>query len=72
MASLRTPALVAALDDRRCSGCRWCLPTCDARALVWATADNELFLDSWACTGCGDCVRICPEGALTLAPRGRP
>jgi MinD superfamily P-loop ATPase len=69
MDALRAPSLVAVLDDRLCSGCRMCLPACDAHALVWVAADRELFLDSWACTGCGDCARVCPERALTLAPR---
>jgi MinD superfamily P-loop ATPase len=66
----RVPALTVSLDDVRCTGCRLCLPVCDARALIWVTADQELFLDSWACTGCGDCVRVCPERALALARRG--
>ena len=71
--SLTSPAtLVAVLDDRRCSGCRLCLPACDARALIWVTAEKELFLDTWACTGCGDCVRSCPEGALRMDRRASP
>jgi MinD superfamily P-loop ATPase len=72
VATAAAAALVAVLDDRGCSGCRLCLPVCDAHALVWVAAENELFLDSWACTGCGDCVRTCPEQALRLSPRDRP
>jgi MinD superfamily P-loop ATPase len=61
---------VAALEEERCSGCRECLPACDAGALIWVTAERELMIDPWSCTGCGDCVRICPDGALSLGPRG--
>jgi heterodisulfide reductase subunit A len=61
--------LVARLDDRRCSRCWLCLPSCDAGALVWIVDERELFLDPWACRGCGDCVRACPDAALALGPR---
>ncbi len=59
--------LVARLEERSCSGCRDCLPACDAGALIWVTAERELLLDPWACTGCGDCMRACRDGALSLS-----
>ena len=49
-----------------------CLPACESRALIWVTAEKELFLDTWACSGCGDCVRSCPEGALRMDRRASP
>jgi len=58
---------IARLEEHLCTGCRECLPACDARALIWVTAERCLLLDPWACTGCGDCLRACPEGALSLA-----
>jgi heterodisulfide reductase subunit A len=70
-AATRIVRRVAALDEGRCTGCRLCLPTCDSRALIWVTADAELFLDAWACTGCGACIAACPESALHLNEFGR-
>jgi len=57
------------IDTARCTGCGWCVPTCDLHLLSLERQGWEKFSvlsDAEACTGCSKCAVRCPFGAITM------
>ena len=57
------------IDTARCTGCGWCVPTCNLRLLSLERKGWQKFSvlsDSDACTGCRKCETKCPFGAITM------
>ncbi len=61
--------LVVELMKDRCITCRECLPHCAVGALLWATGQDTILIDTWACTGCGTCTTACSQHALHMQTR---
>jgi len=53
------------LDERKCTGCGWCVAVCPTQCL--AMAGPLPWLPRPAdCISCGACVFVCPPEALAL------
>lgn len=58
------------IDPGRCTGCGWCVPTCDLHLLSLDTVrgrKTSVLHDAASCTGCSRCALKCPFGAITMA-----
>lgn len=57
------------IDTNRCTGCGWCVPTCNLHLLSLERQGWQKFSvlsDAQACTGCRKCETKCPFGAITM------
>ena len=65
----RLPARLPVIDAARCTGCGWCVPTCEPALLSLETVQwkkTSVLHDAHRCTGCSLCARKCPFGAITM------
>ena len=53
------------LDERRCTGCGWCVAACPTDCLAMA-GPLPWMPRSADCISCGACVFVCRPEALTL------
>ena len=71
----RRIAGIARIDAARCTGCGWCLPSCELH-LLWLDTfqgrKTSTLHDPGACTGCRRCEVRCPFDAITMHPDPRP
>jgi len=56
--------VTAAVDARRCSGCRTCISVCPYKAITFDTAADAAAVNRVLCLGCGTCVAACPNAAI--------
>ncbi|HBG07155.1 MAG: hypothetical protein A2075_08190 [Geobacteraceae bacterium GWC2_58_44] len=61
---LRLDPLFAAVDPRRCSGCKVCVKLCPYRAVGFDSETGAACVNAVLCHGCGTCVAACPAGAI--------
>jgi heterodisulfide reductase subunit A len=59
-------AAVAAVDERSCSACGWCVQVCPygAVALVEGRGGPAARVNEALCKGCGSCAAACPSGVM--------
>jgi len=58
------------LDERRCTGCGWCVAACPVECLEMA-GGMPFLAQPAACASCGLCADICPTQAIAMiAERG--
>lgn len=60
-------ALYSEVDEKLCSGCRFCNQLCPFSAIEFDEEKKQTHIISALCKGCGVCVAACPSGAI----RGR-
>jgi TPP-dependent indolepyruvate ferredoxin oxidoreductase alpha subunit len=53
------------VDENKCTGCGWCIGTCDYGAIT-LHPDTRKVVVCDICKGEPQCVQFCPEGALNL------
>lgn len=58
-------AIVAEIDDKKCSGCKTCIVLCPYKAISYDKEKKVSVIQSVLCKGCGSCVAACPAGAIT-------
>lgn len=56
--------ITAAVDEKRCSGCRVCGGVCPYKAISFAPDTQTSQVNALLCQGCGTCVAACPAGAI--------
>jgi dihydropyrimidine dehydrogenase (NAD+) subunit PreA len=62
--------LLATVDGEKCTGCKLCVPACDAGAFKAIEMDGDLArVIAGKCDGCGLCVGVCPVDAIAMASR---
>lgn len=70
MASGRlTGARLPTIDAARCTGCGWCVASCDLHLLsleVVQWRKTATLHDAGRCTGCSDCAVACPFHVITM------
>jgi heterodisulfide reductase subunit A len=57
---------IAAVDAKRCSGCRACEQACVAKAIKFDEEKRVVRVEEAACMGCGLCNSTCPSSAISL------
>ena len=69
----RAPARLPVIDPGRCTGCGWCVPTCEPALLSLETVQwkkTSVLHDAHRCTGCSLCAVRCLFGAITMQRPG--
>lgn len=56
------------IDEKKCTGCRVCIPNCPEGALQIVDGKARLVSDLF-CDGLGACIGHCPEGAIRIEER---
>lgn len=56
------------IDEEKCDGCGWCVPSCQEGAIQIIEGKAKLVKES-LCDGLGDCLGECPQGAITIEER---
>ncbi len=54
----------AAVDSKRCSGCRVCISVCPYKAITFDSVEEVCKVNDVLCQGCGTCVAACPSGVI--------
>jgi heterodisulfide reductase subunit A len=57
-------AAIAAIDEKRCSGCKICIDMCPYKAISYDEEKKVSYVNEALCKGCGTCVAACPSGAI--------
>jgi heterodisulfide reductase subunit A len=60
-------AATAVVDERICSGCRYCIPICPYTAISFDEEKMVCQVNEALCKGCGACVGGCPSDAISLS-----
>jgi heterodisulfide reductase subunit A len=60
-------AATAVVDERICSGCRYCIPICPYTAISFDEEKAVCQVNEALCKGCGACVGGCPSDAISLS-----
>jgi heterodisulfide reductase subunit A len=60
-------AATAVVDERICSGCRYCIPICPYTAISFDEEKTVCQVNEALCKGCGACVGGCPSDAISLS-----
>ncbi len=64
---LNRKALIATVDEERCSACGLCVIACtDGSAGAITLVDEQVIIDKNLCIGCGLCKTVCPLNTLEL------
>ena len=53
------------LDERRCTGCGWCVAVCPVDALAMSGSKPWLIRPA-RCVSCGVCADACPTDAILM------
>ncbi len=74
--ALSTEAMIACVDEAKCSGCLWCEAICPYKAITAKTITERVGrrtltrtvseVNPSLCHGCGACTVACRDGALNL------
>jgi heterodisulfide reductase subunit A len=74
--ALETEAMIAQVDEARCSGCLWCESICPYKAIGAKTIQERIGrktvsrtvaeVNPSLCHGCGACTVACRDGAMNL------
>ncbi|MFC3608336.1 RnfABCDGE type electron transport complex subunit B [Stutzerimonas tarimensis] len=67
-ASAMGEPMLARINAAECTGCTRCYRACPTDAIVGASGQIHLVLNS-ACTGCSKCLDACPEDCISLSPQ---
>lgn len=63
------PGWLPEVDAARCTGCGWCVASCDLHLLSLDTVQWRKVAtlhDAPACTGCSDCAVRCPFHVIRM------
>ena len=69
MAGSRPGRRLPVIDTTRCTGCGWCVPTCEWQLLSLETVQwkkTAVLHDAPRCTGCSLCALKCPFSAIEM------
>ncbi len=64
--TIRTSALVAAINPQTCIGCQSCLEVCSYGAIRYEASSHTCLVNSALCKGCGACAATCPSSSAQL------
>jgi heterodisulfide reductase subunit A len=59
-------AVVAAINEKNCSGCQTCKRICPYEAISFIEEKHVCRVNDAVCKGCGACVSGCPGGSISL------
>jgi len=65
---MKTVRKIVKIDEKKCSGCGLCIPSCREGALQIIDGKARLISDIY-CDGLGACLGECPQGAITIEER---
>ena len=65
---MRTMRKIIEIDEKLCTGCGKCVPSCEEGAIEIVNGKARLAADR-LCDGLGACLGECPEGALRVVER---
>lgn len=68
------PGWRPAIDPERCTGCGWCVASCEPHVLALEAIEwrkRSVLQDALRCTGCSDCAVTCPFHAITMVRASR-
>ncbi|MBS0429761.1 MAG: 4Fe-4S dicluster domain-containing protein [Proteobacteria bacterium] len=68
------PGWRPAIDPGRCTGCGWCVASCEPHVLAleaFGWRKRSVLQDAAPCTGCSDCALTCPFHAITMVRASR-
>jgi ferredoxin len=59
---------IITIDQKKCNGCRECIPNCPEGAIQIIDRKARLISDIF-CDGLGACLGHCPQGAISVEER---
>jgi len=62
---LEADAIIAVVDEEKCTGCGSCIEICPFNAIRKNEAGKAEVIEA-ACKGCGNCGASCPENAIFM------
>ncbi|PXW97418.1 4Fe-4S dicluster protein [Sphaerotilus hippei] len=68
-AASRRSGRLPSIDPDRCTGCGWCVASCEPHLLSLETVrwkKSAVLDEPQRCTGCSDCAVKCPFRAITM------
>jgi len=63
-----TKRKIITIDEKKCNGCRACIPNCPEGAIQIIDNKARLISDLF-CDGLGACIGHCPQGAISIEER---
>ena len=60
----RRQAVIASIQEDKCSGCRICNSLCPFNAIEFVEDKKVSKINAVLCKGCGTCVGSCPSGSI--------
>jgi uncharacterized Fe-S center protein len=63
---LQHSSLKPRVKEKRCVGCRACLPWCSTQSISIGSDKNKAFINPETCIGCGQCLSICQHNAIAF------